>query len=119
MLLRHDLPDGRWHYDWLIEDRAAQQLRSFRVVIDPCGASEAFEAVATLHHRVAYLDYEGPVSGGRGVVLRLWRRVIAASFLGRGFVRVTICEGDRGWQLHGREVGGEKWTFRLVRAERV
>jgi hypothetical protein len=115
VLLRHDLAGGEWHYDWFIEDRAAQQLRSFRVLVDPREALEPFEGVSTSDHRLAYLDYEGPVSGGRGAVTRLWRLEIHSLFLGHRFVRVAASGGEWGCQLHGRQVEGAKWTFRRVR----
>lgn len=35
------------------------------------GDAEAIEATRIADHRIAYLDYEGPVSGGRGTVTRV------------------------------------------------
>lgn len=71
VLLEHRLPDGSWHYDWMIE-RPEGGLATFRVTtrIDQPGGT-AFRAERLADHRAAYLTYEGEVSGGRGWVRRL------------------------------------------------
>jgi hypothetical protein len=62
-ILEHDWPVLHW--DFLLE--AGPVLRSWRVLAEPaCGRASACEAIA--EHRLLYLDYEGPVSGGRGAV---------------------------------------------------
>ena len=73
-LLRHDTPDGRWHYDWLLEpmsppDAALVTFRIFARPDDPRVSEFAAERLAD--HRRVYLDYQGPVSGNRGTVTRL------------------------------------------------
>ena len=35
VLLRHDLPDGTWHVDWLIESASAADESTRRMGIDP------------------------------------------------------------------------------------
>lgn len=113
VLLRHALPDGGWHHDWLIQSPDAQQLRSFRVSVDPLAPGAAtFDAIATPDHRPVYLDYEGPISGGRGEVTRVWRLDVLAVFLGRRFVRVQVQESGGQWQLRGRRMDGDLWSFR-------
>ena len=73
VLLRHDLPDGTHHFDWFIQrlPEPGSPLRAFRVRdrIDGPGL-DRFEAEPIGDHRPVYLDYEGPVSGGRGRVRR-------------------------------------------------
>jgi hypothetical protein len=72
--LRHDLPDGSWHIDWMIElEQGGGGLATFRLPrrVDDLCAGESVEALRLEDHRRAYLDYEGPVSGGRGTVRRL------------------------------------------------
>ena len=46
-----------------------QSLRTWAVASEPGGAIE-IEAEALPDHRLAYLDYEGPISGDRGSVTR-------------------------------------------------
>ena len=77
VLLRHDLPDGTWHYDWLIEreDRLGgatdPTLMTFRVMVRPDEAGGGFDAEHRPDHRRVYLEYEGSVGGGRGNVTRV------------------------------------------------
>jgi hypothetical protein len=54
-------------------------------------------------HRAAYLEYEGPISGGRGEVRRVER----------GTYRVLEWSEERiGVELEGGQVTGEAWLFR-------
>lgn len=65
VILEHDFPDLHW--DFLLE--AGAVLRSWRLAAPPRpGAMVAAEPA--FDHRLLYLDYEGPVSGGRGRVFR-------------------------------------------------
>jgi hypothetical protein len=59
---------GESHYDFMLEDGA--RLASWRMnrLAGELGCSESALAQALPDHRLAYLIYEGPVSGGRGVV---------------------------------------------------
>jgi len=125
VLLRHTLPDGSWHHDWLIERPGGaggadeRRLIAFRVRprIDREGV-EAFPAERIADHRAVYLEYEGPISGGRGAV----ERVAAgeASLLGETprSVRVRVrFPGGLSGELEGvaREEG---WWFRIVAGPR-
>ena len=64
VLLEHDHPVP--HLDFMIEGNGA--LLTWRLSKPPTGAAQP--AVRIGDHRSAYLDYEGPVSGGRGAVRR-------------------------------------------------
>lgn len=91
VLLRHTLSDGSWHYDWLIEratvgtspervssdDPDPRVLVSFRTLVRVDEAMTCFEAVRVGDHRRSYLDYEGPISRDRGVVVRVASGVTA------------------------------------------
>ncbi|MBI1189487.1 MAG: hypothetical protein GC200_02225 [Tepidisphaera sp.] len=113
VLLRHTLPDGTGHFDWFLEDRPAQVLRSFRLAIDPLASDAlAFEASPASDHRLAYLDFEGEVSGGRGHVSRVWRADMRSCFLGKHFVRVLLHAPDGLVRLHGRSLRSGLWVFR-------
>jgi hypothetical protein len=65
VILEHDHPTLHW--DLMLE--AGEKLRTWRLAEfpesgKPANADESFE------HRLIYLDYEGPISGGRGSVRR-------------------------------------------------
>ena len=65
VILEHDHPERHW--DLMLE--AGAVLRTWRLH----GAPEAgcpVPASPSFDHRRLYLDYEGPVSGGRGAVAR-------------------------------------------------
>lgn len=65
VVLIHDYPILHW--DLMLEDGEA--LRTWRLAEEPAAGAE-IAAEALPPHRHAYLDYEGPVSGGRGSVTR-------------------------------------------------
>ena len=68
VILSHDHPTQHW--DLMLE--AGERLRTWRLAAMPApGASMAAELLQ--EHRLDYLEYEGPVSGGRGSVSR-WDR---------------------------------------------
>ena len=89
VLLRHDLPDGSSHFDWLIE-RAAGATNAPAAATGPdirCllsirvhgafpfrpGQTAAAEQIAD--HRRLYLDYQGHISGDRGRVEQVARGI--------------------------------------------
>jgi hypothetical protein len=65
VVLTHDWPFLHW--DLMLED--GEILRTWRLS-QPPDTQGAVDAEALPDHRLAYLDYEGPVSGDRGTVLR-------------------------------------------------
>src|SRR5262245_30601307 len=65
VVLEHDHP--ALHWDFMLE--AGPVLRTWRLSAPPA-RDRIVEAAASFDHRPAYLDYEGPVSGGRGRVRR-------------------------------------------------
>jgi hypothetical protein len=66
VILRHDSPRGE-HFDFMLE--AGGVLKTWAL---PCAPAEGveIECEALADHRLAYLDYEGPISGDRGAVTR-------------------------------------------------
>lgn len=97
-LLTHDHPFLHW--DLLLE--TGETCRTWRLLSPPDTPGQiAAEALAD--HRPFYLDYEGPVSGGRGTVA-VWDR--------GEFVWVTAREGEEICVLlrGGRAAG--RWTLR-------
>lgn len=65
VILTHDHPVLHW--DLMLECDGA--LRTWRLLTEPAEA-ETSPAERLADHRLAYLDYEGPVRGGRGSVTR-------------------------------------------------
>ncbi|MSR30148.1 MAG: hypothetical protein EXR99_01460 [Gemmataceae bacterium] len=65
VLLSHDDPFP--HFDFMLED--GDTLLTFRLSSFP--GQKPFFAEQIGNHRQLYLDYEGPVSGGRGQVSRM------------------------------------------------
>lgn len=71
VILRHDLPPGHGrgsHFDLMLEVGGA--LRTWSLPELPA-AGIVVQAEALPDHRLAYLDYEGPISGNRGSVSRV------------------------------------------------
>ena len=78
VILRHDLPDGSHHFDLLIEPDAGGSDPDERVLVawrlprlPESGGVCTLTADRLAAHRRLYLDYEGPISGGRGSVTRM------------------------------------------------
>ena len=67
VILRHDSPTGL-HWDFMLE--FGQSLWTWALQAAPA-PGQTIAARALADHRPAYLDYEGPVSGGRGSVSQL------------------------------------------------
>src|SRR5262245_41193710 len=69
VVLRHEMPPdsarGRVHWDFMLEQAGA--LRTWALAEEPAAGDEIL-AEALADHRLAYLDYEGPISGDRGGV---------------------------------------------------
>jgi hypothetical protein len=89
-------------------------LRTWRLVRPP-DTAKSIEAEALRDHRLAYLDYEGPVSGGRGTVERwdvgTYETVestddrVVVRFVGRKLIGVASLE---------RPASGARWIFRRL-----
>ena len=65
VVLEHDHP--LLHWDLMLEKEAS--LRTWRLSSPPSQPGP-IDAEPLADHRIAYLDYEGPVSGNRGNVTR-------------------------------------------------
>jgi hypothetical protein len=88
-VLEHDFPFLHW--DLLLERQSALAAMTWRLLRRPvCGEPIAAEALAD--HRVAYFDYEGPVSGGRGRVRRLYEGEWVECQNDQDRVREPVCE---------------------------
>jgi hypothetical protein len=65
VILEHDHP--HLHWDLMLESAGA--LRTWRLASPPAAGSPV-QAEPLPAHRLTYLDYEGPVPGNRGQVVR-------------------------------------------------
>ena len=101
VLLRHDLPDGTHHFDWMLARDDHGPLLTYRVELDISLNSEPFEAEPIGDHRRAYLEYQGPISGGRGSVVRAAEGWCWLSEGTDGNVRVLMKMGKRTAELRG------------------
>ena len=70
VILKHETPLGSLrgtHWDLMLE--ADGVLRTWTLAAEPVGG-KTMVAERLADHRVAYLDYEGPIAGDRGTVTR-------------------------------------------------
>ena len=105
-LLIHDSPRGL-HYDFFLEDGAALKSWALPRLPEP-GLEIACQALAD--HRSIYLDYEGPISSGRGTVTR-WDQ---GTFVVGSWTESEIVVALAGTQLAGRvelRFEGGQWRF--------
>ncbi len=71
--LRFVVLEHRWngvHWDFMLEHEHGESLRTW-AIDEPIVAGVELSARALPDHRIAYLDYEGPISGDRGSVARV------------------------------------------------
>lgn len=75
VLLYHECPPSlgkRSHWDLMLErDGVLLTWNLLQLPIAWGGNAETLEATRLANHRIAYLDYEGPVSDNRGTVSRV------------------------------------------------
>ena len=120
VVLRHDLPDGSHHFDWLFEpepgdDEDERVLISWRLPVAPPAPIGRFEAARLGPHRRLYLTYEGPIPGGRGTVTRVASGTgqILADAPGRFEALVRL--GDLGLVVVGSPVEPPRWILEIDR----
>ena len=71
VILHHLAPTGE-HWDLMLE--RGDVLLTWQLTSRPTDrAARPIECVRIADHRKRYLDYEGPISGGRGIVTRFDR----------------------------------------------
>lgn len=121
---RFVLLEHRWngvHHDLMFERDGA--LRTWAIEEALEGAKEV-AARALPDHRIAYLEYEGPISGERGEV----RRVDEGEYeeIAWGERRVVVRVAGQRWrgvlELEAQETGpsaggGEGWVLRLGKVD--
>jgi hypothetical protein len=112
VILEHDHPTLHW--DLMLE--VGLVLRTWRLEAPPRDA-ESITATAIFDHRLLYLDYEGPVSGGRGRVTR-WER---GTFTGEVGDKSPILVQLQGEHFQGvlrlEQIEGDSWRASVLKSE--
>src|SRR5262249_47976838 len=105
-ILHHDFPHRHW--DFLLE--AGDYLRSWRLEGEP-HLGTVIRADDIADHRLKYLDYEGPVSGGRGQVDR-WDSGLYTQIRSDHSRVIVALEGVRcRGQVTLECISGQEWRF--------
>jgi hypothetical protein len=115
VILRHS-GHGPLHYDWMFE--AGDALATWQTAEGPdeLFIGKPVGATKLPDHRLAYLDYEGPVSGDRGSVERIAEGTCV--FIERSAMRWVIELSEKQGVIilaRGEEDSAESWQ--LSRAE--
>jgi hypothetical protein len=112
VLLKHELPDGSSHYDWMIQRPGRGQLITFRLDkrID-MAPPEHFVGKRLPDHRPEYLAYEGEVSGNRGRVAKLSDGKLDIEVDVHGHFRVAGMMGATRGAFDGRLQPDGNWAF--------
>ena len=115
VILRHEMPPGRdrgMHFDLMLETGGV--LRTWSLPELPA-AGKVVQAKALPDHRLAYLDYEGPVSANRGTVSRVeegeYEVLAESSGLWRIHLVGRVLRGNL--ELRQEEISAGAWTIRL------
>lgn len=114
VVLRHSVPDGSWHLDWMIETRPSagpddRSLLTFRTTSLPT-ESPTFEAERIGDHRACYLDFEGHLGAGRGLVTRVLAWQADAHWEGARLL-VRCATVHHSVQLEGVSSDGVRFRF--------
>lgn len=115
VILHHCLPDGSCHWDLCLEQ--GHTLATWQLAAHPARLASGEIAEITARriadHRLAYLDYQGPISGGRGHVTRVdrgscqtdsqrsdrWRVRFRGSVMIGNYEIVSGGDSDQPWTL--------------------
>jgi hypothetical protein len=104
VILEHDHPDLHW--DLMLE--SGEILRTWRLAAPP-GQGTDVAAAHSFDHRRLYLDYEGPVSGDRGRVIRWDSGTFTWEEEGEDRLVVRLSGGRLRGTLRLDRVAGEDW----------
>jgi hypothetical protein len=109
VILEHDRP--YLHWDLMLETGTV--LRTWRLEKPP-HSQTIIAATAIGDHRVAYLDYEGPVSDNRGTLKRWDSGDFDGDALGPEMVLVHLNGSRLEGRLHLRHLSGDAWDAMYV-----
>ena len=107
---------GDTHCDLMLEHEG--KLITWRLKgLDALVAKGELRGERLPDHRLAYLDYEGPVSGGRGSVRRLAHGSITEMNCSARRICVTL-DGDLAGRLVAEHVQDNWWRINLLKESR-
>jgi DNA polymerase Ligase (LigD) len=107
VVLEHDHP--ALHWDLMLE--AGDVLKTWRLAEAPV-LGRPIDATALADHRVMYLDYEGPISGDRGTVLRWDAGLFEEEADSMPEARALTLHGSRiAGRVRLERIEGTSWRF--------
>ncbi|HYO25605.1 MAG TPA: DNA polymerase ligase N-terminal domain-containing protein [Lacipirellulaceae bacterium] len=115
VLLRHDCPPALGapsHWDLMLEFRG--QLRTWRIESLPSRDGRSARALKLPDHRLAYLDYEGPLTGGRGAVTRVDTGELAWIEPEPPRLVAQLTAGALAGAMELTQIDGPEWELRLT-----
>lgn len=113
VLLDHDFPQA--HLDLMLERDGV--LWTWRLLQEP--RLQSIQPAERLpDHRLAYLDYEGPVSNNRGRVIRRDRGIYEVVEENDGLLIVNLKGGQNVGQLTLVRLQNDQWKARFVLEEK-
>jgi hypothetical protein len=99
------------HWDFMLE--SGDGLRTWRIAAAPA-VGAAIAATPLADHRIAYLEYEGEISGGRGLVSRWDRGGFQWERDGLDDVVVRVAGARIRGRVHLWKSESGVWTFTLT-----
>lgn len=95
VLLRHECPadygDGP-HWDFMLEHEGS--LLTWSLLELPSANNKRIDATKLADHRIAYLDYEGPVGGNRGSVEQVTSGEFEWIQNGPALIEINVASGS-------------------------
>ena len=96
------------HWDLLLQD--GPTLKTW-ALDRPIAPGEGQPARPLPDHRPLYLDYEGPISGGRGTVRRVDSGTFAVVLWTEGEIVATLGGDQLIGEIRLSRVGADSWSF--------
>jgi len=109
VLLRHTLPNGDEHLDWLIAREAAQgPLASLRLPNWPLLEGDTVEVEVAPDHDGTWLERQGVVSQGRGTACRIDQGMLQRCLETAQGLHMEVCWAAMGsqWVLLSESASG-------------
>jgi hypothetical protein len=104
VILRHETAQGL-HFDFMLEIGGA--LKTWSLSQAP-GAGVDMKAELLADHRLSYLEYEGPISGGRGSVARWDHGMYELEYQSKSDLIVQL----KGEKLIGKATLTQSWEIK-------